>query len=87
MPACRNCPSGDFELTRVCQGRYMAICHARECVLDTKFPDNTYHESGHISKGNLATVTFEPLENCPHMEILRAEGILPWATTIADFTK
>jgi hypothetical protein len=84
IPNCRQCPSGEFELVYVCRSRYMAICHARECVLEPIF-----WNAGEqfINKATLYTVNFIPLENCPHMEKLRAEGVLPWATTIADFTK
>lgn len=87
IPRCRQCPSGSFEMARVCTSRFMAICHAKECILHPNFPENIIRESAHISKANIASVTFDPLENCPHMETLRAEGLLPWATTIADFTK
>lgn len=87
MPHCRQCPSGSFEMAQVCTSRFMAICHAKECILYPNFPENILRESAHISKANVANVTFDPLENCPHLEALRAVGILPWATTIADFTK
>jgi hypothetical protein len=87
MPCCKHCPSGDFDLQYIAQSRFMAICHAKECVLAPKFPDDKIRESYYISRANLATVTFEPLDNCPHIEKLRSEELLPWATTIADFTK
>jgi hypothetical protein len=65
----------------------MAICHAVECVLDPKFPDEIIRESNHISRANVRTVTFEPLDNCPHIEKLRAEGLLPWPVATIDETK
>jgi hypothetical protein len=71
----------------VSQSRYMAICHAVECVLQPMFPDETIRESNHISKANVASVTFEPLDNCPHIEKLRAEGKLPWAIATIDESK
>jgi hypothetical protein len=87
FPCCRQCPSGNFDLVYVKQSRYMAICHAKECILSPKFPDNEIRESQHISKANVRTVVFEPLDNCPHVESLRAKGLLPWATTVVDFSK
>jgi hypothetical protein len=65
----------------------MAICHARECVLDPEFPDNTIYESQHISKANVRTVVFRPLDNCPHLEKLRAKGLIPWAISSINFSK
>ncbi len=86
-PRCRQCPDGNFDLTRVGQSRFMAICHAVECILDPKFPDNNIIESHHISKANIQTVVFEPIDNCPHVEKLRREGLLPWATSTINFIK
>jgi hypothetical protein len=86
MPNCRQCPTNQFEMMTVKASCFMAICHAKECILDPKFPDNKPSESIRISKANVRTVVFEPLDNCPHVESLRNEGILPWAFSI-DFSK
>ena len=86
-PACRRCPSKDFDLQYVSQSRYMAICHAVECVLEPKFPDEIIRESNHISRAIVATVIFVPLDNCPHVEELRAKGKIPWATATIDESK
>jgi len=85
LPKCFNCPSGSFSLNYIRQSRYMAICHAKECVLTPTFPDNLVRESQFITKANIAQVHFEPLTNCPHMEKLRAEHKIPWAIATIDF--
>ncbi len=87
MPICRQCPSGDFEIVTARPSRFMAICHARHCILDPIFPDSKISESAYITKANLASVTFTPLENCPHVVKLQLEGIIPWATTLIDCSK
>lgn len=89
---CRQCPSGDFELCRIKQPdfaptRKMAVCHAREIVLPPLFPESSIEESQSINKCNEGFVRFEPVENCPHIERLIAEGTLPWATASIDFSK
>ena len=60
----------------------MAVCKAKECVLQPKFPDDKPSESQFINKLNVNQVIFEPLYNCPDLEKLRNEGKL--LTTI-DF--
>jgi len=79
LPACRNCPSRNFELAYVSKcsirsTRYIAICHAVEAVLRPVFPNSNIHESIAISKANMQTVTFIPVYNCPHLQKLRDEG-------------
>jgi hypothetical protein len=83
LPNCRIC--ADFEMACIRTGRYMGICHEKHCTLIPKFPNNNARDSKYINLANFSTVVFEPLDNCPHIEKLRAEGKLPWATTIADF--
>ena len=85
LPACRQCPSGDFELSYINKSRFMAICHARECVLHPSFPDLPPKDSQFMSKSNVQFAVFTPLENCPHIEKLREEGKIPWATEIINF--
>jgi hypothetical protein len=65
--------------------RFMAVCQALNVTLDPKFPDSKISESQFISRANVQSVTFEPLDNCPHVEKLRAEGLIPWATSTIDF--
>lgn len=69
------------------RSRYMAVCKAKNCVLQPEFPENAPKESQHITKANVRTAIFRPLDNCPHVEQLRKEGKLPWATASIDFLK
>jgi hypothetical protein len=87
MPACRQCPSGDFEITTAKPSRFLAICHAKNCILHPAFTDSKISESAYITKSNLASVTFTPLENCPHLVKLQLEGVIPWADTLIDYSK
>lgn len=84
LPVCRQCPSGDFDLRYIRQSRYMAICHAKECVLKPVFSN---HTDQFLSKANVAEASFEVLENCPHVAELRRQGKIPWATSCIDFSK
>ena len=74
MPNCRQCPSNDFELSYYRKSRYMAICHAVECILNPRFPENKVSESQFISRANVRQAAFTPLYNCPHLVKLRNEG-------------
>lgn len=62
----------------------MAICHATENVLEPVFPDL---KSVFLSKATLSLASFEPVDNCPHLQQLRNDHTIPWAITLADFTK
>jgi hypothetical protein len=86
---CRVCQ--DFELARIKQPNFaptrkMAICHALEVVLSPHFPDDIIAESFVISKANERTVIFEQPDNCPVLNKLRQEGLMPWASSVIDFS-
>lgn len=88
---CRQCPSSEFELCRIAQPNFgptrkMAICHAKEVILQPLFPENNIKESLTINKANERTVRFDPVENCPHVENLISEGMIPWETASIDFS-
>lgn len=92
LPKCRNCPLRAFELAYVHQAnfgatRYMGICHALEVVLQPLFPEEKIQESLVISKANMQTVQFEPVDNCPCIEEMRDKGLLPFESYSIDFTK
>jgi len=61
----------------------MAICHAKECVLKPVFAN---HTDQFLSKANVANVSFEVLENCPHVIELRKQGKIPWCMSCIDFS-
>jgi hypothetical protein len=65
----------------------MAICNAKHCPLQPKFPNNKIDESKFIRRANVADVVFKPLDNCPHIEQMRSEGLLPWASSTINFFK
>jgi hypothetical protein len=90
LPKCRECPGRYFELALIAKPNFgptrkFAICHALEVVLQPLFPDEKIEESMVISKANERTVRFEPVDNCPFLEKLRAQGLIPWASTCIDF--
>jgi len=85
LPSCRQCPSNNFRLPYVCKSRYMGICDALHVVLQPLFEGDSPGESHFISRANVQSVQFEPVDNCPHIESLRKEGLLPWALATIDF--
>jgi hypothetical protein len=64
----------------------MGICDALHIVLQPDFQDGTLRECQFISRANVQTVQFEPVDNCPHVERLRKEGMIPWVTASIDFS-
>jgi hypothetical protein len=87
MPNCRQCPSAGFEMAQVKPARFMGICHIKHCTLDPIFPVGSIRDSRHISKSNMGSVVFEPLQNCPHVIKLQAAGLIPWAVFTIDYSK
>jgi hypothetical protein len=87
IPNCRFCPSREFELTYVKKSRFMAICHALEIIIQPIFTGGEINECKFISRANVETVQFEPVDYCPHIEKLRKEGKIPWAQNSYDFLK
>jgi hypothetical protein len=79
---CLACPSSQFELPQIRKSRFIAICHSRHVVLRPIFPE---HLNAVINKANINDVRFEPVDNCPHLEELRKQGIIPWASYTIDF--
>jgi hypothetical protein len=86
LPDCRHCPGKYFEMGFIPPSSYMGVCNARHCTLTAKFPMNNTNDR-RINKANLNDVVFDPLANCPFIERLRNEGIIPWPDSIIDFSK
>lgn len=65
----------------------MGKCNALHVVLRPIFQDAELRECLYINNANVATVQFKLPDNCPHVEQLRKEGNVPWATSTIDFLK
>ena len=85
MPKCRECPS--FEIFRFRPCRYIAVCHAKEGVLYPIFSEKNICDCYYMSKANIDTAQFKPLDNCTYVNKLRNEGLIPWADGSIDFSK
>jgi hypothetical protein len=85
LPNCRRCPSSQFKLPYVCQSRYMGICDAKHLVLHPIFDSSKPGEDQFINKANVDSVQFELPDNCPHLEQMRKDGLVPWACGVIDF--
>lgn len=62
----------------------MGICEAHNVTLRPFFHGDIKN-CGCISKANVGTVQFEVADNCPHVEKLRDQGLIPWASATIDF--
>jgi hypothetical protein len=92
IPDCRQCPSGEFEMSFQVKGkwqpaRYLPICRAIHVVPRTVFNGPKSTESRFINRSNFDKVQVKPVDNCPHLEELRAKGKIPWASSTINFLK
>ena len=64
----------------------MGICDAKHLVLQPIFAGDKIKECRFINRANVQSVQFETPDNCPHIEKMRREGLLPFAVATIDFS-
>ncbi len=85
LPECRHCES--FQLHNISTYRIMAVCNARNVVLDPEFPAELVSKRVFLSKSTLPVAVFKPFDTCPKLEELRNKRLIPWAILTYDFSK